>query len=111
MSDKEFDPTSFLNQINLPAELLEQSPTLVIILYFLFKMLPILISGLSIFLGYRLFILGVSGQASIILDTSTIKGQLINAAPGLVFAVGGIVALIVIVFTGVDISLTNTNTG
>ena len=74
-------------------------------------MLPILVSGFSIFLGYRLFILGVTGQASISVDTGTIKGQLINAAPGLFFAVGGIVALVVIVATGVDISFTNTNPG
>ena len=73
--------------------------------YFLFKTLPTLVSALAIYLGYRLFILGVTGQASLSFDAKTVKGQLLNAAPGLFFAVGGIVALIVIVIKGVQIEL------
>lgn len=105
MADKTFGPTDFIAQLDLPIEVVEQAPTLVIVMYFLFKMLPIIISGISIFLGYRLFILGVTGRASISVDTGTVRGQLINAAPGLFFAVGGIVALIIIVFKGVDVSI------
>ena len=69
----------------------------------MFKIVPALISGLSIFLGYRLFILGVTGQASIVVNSTTIGGQLINASPGLFFAVGGIVALIFSIIKGVSI--------
>jgi hypothetical protein len=52
-----------------------------------------------------LFIMGVSGKASLVVEAETVKGQLINAAPGLFFAVGGIVALIIIVWKGVDIKM------
>ena len=76
---------------------------LVIVLYFLMKMLPMVVSGIAIYLGYKLFILGVTGEASISVDTVTVSGQLINAAPGLFFAVGGITGLIVSVIKGVEI--------
>lgn len=105
MPDSTFNTPDFIAQLELPPGVVEQSPTLVIVMYFLFKMLPIIVSGISIFLGYRLFILGVTGKASLSVNTKTLKGQLINAAPGLFFAVGGMVALIIIVIKGIDITL------
>jgi hypothetical protein len=63
-----------------------------------------LIGGMSIYLGYRLFILGVSGQASLSINSKSISGQLLNAAPGLFFALAGIAANIVAVWKGVNIS-------
>ena len=77
-----------------------QAPRLFTVLGFIFKILPISIAGMAIYLGYKLFVLGVTGEASIVIDATTIRGQLINAAPGLFFAVGGLVALIVIVIKG-----------
>lgn len=77
-----------------------RAPRLFTVLGFIFKILPISIAGMAIYLGYKLFVLGVTGEASIVVDATTIKGQLINAAPGLFFAVGGLVALIVIVIKG-----------
>lgn len=71
------------------------------ILFFTFKILGLVIPMLPIYLGYKLFLLGVTGEASIVVDATTIKGQLLNAAPGLFFAVGGIVALIVAIVKGV----------
>ena len=79
------------------------NPNLMFVLYYLFKIAGPLVAGGSVYLGYKLFILGVTGQASLSVDTQTVKGQLINAAPGLFFAVGGIVALIVSVVKGVEI--------
>ncbi|NWO06597.1 MAG: hypothetical protein HLX50_13185 [Alteromonadaceae bacterium] len=76
---------------------------LALILYFAFKILAIAMSGLSIWLGYKLFVLGVSGEASLKVDAKGVSGQLLNAAPGLFFAVGGIIALIVIVWKGVAV--------
>jgi hypothetical protein len=73
-------------------------------LYYIFKIIPMLIGGLSIYLGYRLFILGVTGQASLSVNAKTVGGQLLNAAPGLFFALGGIAANIAAVWKGVDIS-------
>ena len=75
-------------------------------LYFAFKAFTAAISLASIVLGYKLFILGVTGQASLSIESRSVKGQLLNAAPGLFFAVGGIVALIMIVWKGVQISFT-----
>jgi len=80
---------------------------LAFVLYYLFKMLPMGLAGMAIYLGYKLFILGVTGQASITVSTETIGGQLLNAAPGLFFAVGGIVALIISVWKGVQIDFNN----
>lgn len=71
-------------------------------LYYAFKIVPMFVAALSIYLGYRLFILGVTGQASISVETDTVKGQLLNAAPGLFFAVGGLVTILVSVCKGVQ---------
>lgn len=67
------------------------------------KILPMLIAGFCIYLGYNLFILGVTGQASISIESETVSGQLLNAAPGLFFAIGGIIALIFSIIKGVKI--------
>jgi hypothetical protein len=42
----------------------------------------------------RLFILGVSGEASLMVDSKTVKAQLINASPGLFFMIGGVIIII-----------------
>lgn len=70
-------------------------------LYFIFKILGLIIPALPIYLGYKLFLLGVTGEASIIVNATNISGQLVNAAPGLFFAVGGIVALIIAIVKSV----------
>jgi hypothetical protein len=75
--------------------------------YFIFKILPLLICGVSIYLGYRLFILGVSGQASLSINSKTISGQLLNAAPGLFFAVGGLVGISITVAKGLNVSFSD----
>ena len=79
--------------------------------YFLFKMIPAIGAILSIYLGYRLFILGVTGQASLSIDSHSVKGQLLNAAPGLFFAVGGIVVLVVVVWKGVSLDVASPGSG
>ena len=79
------------------------SGNLAITLYFAIKMIPMFISAFTIYLGYNLFILGVTGQASLSIHSDTVSGQLINAAPGLFFAVGGIIALIVSIWKGVKV--------
>ena len=73
-------------------------------LYFAFKVLPIGVGAFALYLGYRLFILGVTGQASISVDAKTVGGQLLNAAPGLFFAVGGVVIIVVAIVRGVSLN-------
>jgi len=68
--------------------------------WYLFKTIQIIVGLLIVCLGYRLFVLGVTGKASLVVDTSKVKGQLINAAPGLFFAVGGIVIIIWAIWVG-----------
>jgi hypothetical protein len=82
---------------------------LIVSLYFIMKMLPMIISGICVYLGYKLFILGVTGQASLSIEAKTVSGQLLNAAPGLFFAIGGIVALIISIVKGVKIGFNNGN--
>ncbi len=72
-------------------------------MYFVFKTIPAVGAIFAIYLGYRLFILGVTGQASLSVESKSVSGQLLNAAPGLFFAVGGIVVLIVVVWKGVQV--------
>jgi hypothetical protein len=79
------------------------SHNLIFILYYLFKIAGIGASAFAIYLGYRLFILGVTGQASLSVKSHDISGQLLNGAPGLFFAVGGIIALIISIWKGVKI--------
>jgi hypothetical protein len=86
----------------MPSQKINQN--MAIGLYYIFKIIPMLIAGVAIYLGYRLFILGVTGQASLSVKSKDISGQLLNAAPGLFFAVGGIVAIIITVWKGVRIS-------
>ena len=71
-------------------------------LYFLFKMLPLFVGAFSIYLGYRLFVLGVTGQASLVVNSTTVSGQLVNAAPGLFFAIGGFATVIATIMKGVQ---------
>ena len=76
------------------------SGNLIVTLYFISKLVPMFISSVAIYLGYRLFVLGVTGQASLVVNANSIGGQLLNAAPGLFFAVGGLAALIVAIWKG-----------
>ncbi len=87
----------------------QANSNLVVTLYFAMKILPMIISGICIYLGYKLFILGVTGQASISVQSNTVSGQLLNAAPGLFFAVGGVVALIFSISKGVQIGFNNSD--
>jgi hypothetical protein len=51
----------------------------------------VILSGIfCIYLGHKLFIVGVTGEAGLGLESKGIKGQLINVSPGLFFAIGGI---------------------
>ncbi|MBY6017883.1 hypothetical protein KUW04_08845 [Halomonas denitrificans] len=68
------------------------NPNLVLCFHFLLKIVPMIFSGMSIYLGYDLFILGVTGEASLNLESKSVSGQLLNAAPGLFFAVGVLLA-------------------
>ena len=69
--------------------------------YFIFKIFGLLVPLIPIFFGYKLFILGVTGKASLVVNSTEFSGQLINAAPGLFFAVGGIAALIIATLKGI----------
>ncbi|MCP4580585.1 MAG: hypothetical protein GY839_03150 [candidate division Zixibacteria bacterium] len=77
-----------------------------IIFYFSFKILTVLVGAFSIYLGYRLFMMGVTGKASLVVDSPKVGGQLLNAAPGLFFAVGGIVIVIFAVVKGINVKQT-----
>jgi hypothetical protein len=52
-------------------------------MYYLFKLAAPVVSCVAIYLGYRLFILGVTGQASLNIESKGLSAQLVNAAPGL----------------------------
>lgn len=75
------------------------------ILYFTFKILSLLIPGGCIYLGYDLFIRGVTGSASLVVNSPDISGQLVNAAPGLFFAFFGLIGLGIAIWKGVDFKM------
>ena len=85
------------------------SSNFVLALYFAFKVAPCLGGILALYLGYRLFILGVTGQASLSVNSSSISGQLLNATPGLFFAVGGVVILVAVTLKGVNLDFAHTD--
>jgi hypothetical protein len=80
-----------------------QNNSLALVLYYSFKVIPMIIGAMAIYLGYRLFILGVTGQASLSVESKTVSGQLLNAAPGLFFALGGILANVIAVWKGAQV--------
>ena len=57
----------------------EVNTTLPTVLYFTFKILGLVAPLLPIYLGYHLFIMGVTGEASIVVDAKEIKGQMLNS--------------------------------
>lgn len=59
------------------------------------RLVAIIIGGESIFLGYLLFIKGITGKATLIVGADSLSGQLINAAPGLFFAISGVIIIMV----------------
>lgn len=95
-----------MNNLDLNAK----NTKFIISIYFLFKTMPTFVAAFAIYLGYRLFILGVTGKASLSVSSQTVSGQLLNAAPGLFFAVGGLVALIFVVTKGVKLTFNKDNT-
>jgi hypothetical protein len=62
------------------------------------RITAILAGAFSIYLGYKLFILGVTGQASLSIESKTLSAQLLNASPGLFFALGGMTIIVVVVW-------------
>lgn len=73
------------------------------------RLVAIIIGGLSLYLGYNLFIKGVTGQASISLNTSTVTGQMLNAAPGAFFALAGVVIIIISLYNKEEITIMHPN--
>jgi hypothetical protein len=99
------------NKSSTPLASLRQYSNFFLALYFGFKVAPSLGGILALYLGYRLFILGVTGQASLTVNSNSISGRLLNAAPGLFFAVGGIVILVAVVWKGVNLEVNNSESG
>ena len=62
---------------------------------------------MAIYLGYDLFIMGVTGVASLSLETEKVTMQLLNAAPGLFFAIGGLVNLGIIMYKSFTVNTDN----
>lgn len=66
------------------------------------RVIALFIGAGCIFLGYDLFIKGVTGVASLVVNSKSLSGQLINAAPGLFFVFGGVVIIIVSLYKKVE---------
>lgn len=76
--------------------------TLPTTLYFVFKVLTLVVPGYVTYLGYDLFIRGVTGSASLVVEHKEVSGQLLNAAPGLFFALSGVLCLGISIWKGID---------
>ena len=82
------------------------NPNLTLTLHYIFKILHPVGGIIAIYLGYRLFVRGVTGQASLSVNSKAISGQLLNAAPGLVVIVGGLITICVSAWRGDPIGST-----
>lgn len=69
------------------------------------RFLSLIIGGISIYLGYLLFIKGVTGEASLVVNATQLKGQLLNAAPGLFFALSGVAIIFFALFKKEEIRI------
>ena len=68
---------------------------LALLFSFLLKLTPYALSAMLMYLGYDLYLRGVSGQAALLpTEPVELQDQLINATPGLLAGVGGFVALV-----------------
>lgn len=61
--------------------------------YYLRELAEISAATVIAYFGYQLYVRGVPGQASAVLQTVGFKGYLVDAGPGLFFGIGGIVIL------------------
>jgi hypothetical protein len=66
------------------------------------RFLSLVIGGFSIFLGYLLFVKGVTGDATLVVGAKTLNGQLLNAAPGLFFAISGVLIVFVSLYRKIE---------
>ena len=68
-------------------------------LWYTHRIIAIFAGLFCTYLGYKLFVLGVNGQASLIVENKTTKAQLINASPGIFFALFGMALIAFVVWT------------
>jgi hypothetical protein len=78
------------------------NPNFALFLNFLLQVFPFAVSALLIYLGYDLYLRGVTGQGSLAPDATTLPDRLINAAPGLLLGAGGFVTLVVTIIKAGD---------
>src|SRR5262245_20429053 len=71
----------------------------------LFKTATIAAASMAIYLGYRLFILGVTGSSDVTGKGHEWQLTIKRAAPGTVFALFGAVVLGMTVWTGMELKL------
>lgn len=76
---------------------------LIITLYYCVKALPSVGAIFSIWVGYRLFVLGVGGTASLVVGAKDFTAQLTNATPGLFCIVVGLSILGVSAWRGTSV--------
>ena len=77
---------------------------LVLVLHYMFKIAGIAAGFGIVYLGYRLFILGVTGKASLSIHAEGVGFQLLNASPGVFLAIGGIWIVVCAIRKGAQIS-------
>jgi hypothetical protein len=77
-----------------------------VLLRFFERALIVAVAGMCIFLGYKLFLKGISGEASLIVETGKFKFQLVNAAPGIFLALFGAAIVTYSLYSGLKIDKT-----
>ena len=80
------------------------NPNLALVLHYAFKIAGIAAGFGIVYLGYRLFILGVTGHASLNVQTDHVGFQLLNASPGVFLAIGGIWVVVCAIRKGAQVS-------
>lgn len=74
-----------------------------LLLFIVFKLAVIGVSAFIMYLGYKLFILGVTGSITIVVGSDVLSAKLINASPGVIVFIGGFIILCIIAKKGLPI--------
>ena len=87
------------------------NPTLLASWHYVFKVIPLMLAGGLICLGYRLLLLDFEGKIKLSLKAEGVKAEVINASPGVAVIILGAVIVICVIHKGAGFGATQKKDG